>query len=122
MILANWAAEVDFNQRVMYEMFREFDELEYYDKQLLEKMIETLGHKKRINNIYYLSFYHGLMHKLNTEPTSPLFKALDEAIDQLKSKHYNLDRAWRYDWAALRMRSWQDLVDRREECKKGDSL
>ena len=106
MILANWAAEVDFNQRVMYDMFSEFDELQYYDKELLTKMVETLGHKKRINNIYFLSFYHGFLHKLNTEPKSPLFKSLDEAIEQLKTKHYNIDREWRYDWAGMRMRSW----------------
>jgi len=92
MILQNWAEQVEYNQRVMFEMFSEFDALGYYDKELLDKMVATLGHKKRINNIYFVAYYHGLLHKLNTEPTSPLFKSLDSAIDDMKKNHYNSDR------------------------------
>ena len=83
-------------------------------------MVQTLSHKKRINNIYFMTFFHRLLHKLNTEPTSPLFQTLDEAIEHLKTKHFNADRAWRYDWTSMRMRTWQELVDRREEANIDD--
>ena len=38
----------------------------------------------------------------------------DEDIAKLKEKHYTTNREWRYNFNAGEMRSYQELVDRRE--------
>ena len=92
MILDKWAAEVEFNQRVLYDFMKELENLDYYDKDIWMKCFTTIGNKKRINNTTYFHYFNTVMRKLNTQPESPLFKQLDENIAKLKEKHYNVDR------------------------------
>jgi len=54
------------------------------------------------------------MVKFNTDPKSQFFKKLDENIAQFKEKHYNVDREWRYNFDDGKMRTLQELIDRRE--------
>ena len=98
----------------------EMDHLEFYDKELWQACFDTIGHKKRIQNLTFLAFYNEVMTKLNTDPKSPFFKKLDDNIKQLKDKHYNANREWRYDFDAGRMRTLEELIGRREEAKIDD--
>lgn len=42
-------------------------------------------------------------------------------MDTLIKKHYTEDRKWRYDVENRRMRTLQELIDRREECGPDDN-
>ena len=88
---------------------------------MYEQLFVTLGRKKRIQNIAFLEYFHNIMLKHNEDPKSPFFKKLDDNISQLKEKHMNVNREWRYDFALGRMRTYQELIDRREESKIDDA-
>lgn len=73
-------------------MMKEFEHLEYWDKDIWKKIFETIGHKKRINNMTFFSYFNDTMRKLNSDPNSDFFKKLDGDIEKLKEKHYTADR------------------------------
>ena len=60
------------------------------------------------------------MVKYNTDPKSQFFKKLDGNIAQFKEKHYNVDREWRYNFDDGKMRTLQELIDRRETAQIDD--
>lgn len=120
MLMDNWKAELDYNQRVLYDLFTEFEHLEYWDKDLWLKCFDTVLHKKRLNNLTFFAFFHKTMLKMNDEPSSPLFKQLDDHIAKLKKQHYTQNREWRYNFAEAQIRPLQELIDRREESKIDD--
>lgn len=92
------------------------------EKDVWQKVWDTIGHKKRINNITFLAYYKDTMVKFNTDPKSHFFQKLDSNIAQLKEKHYNADREWRYNFDSGEMRSLQELIDRRETAKIDDMV
>ena len=119
-ILAKWHDEVEYHQRRLYIFMHELEYLEYYDKDVWQKCFDTIGHKKRINNLTFLDYFNKTMRKYNEDPKSPFFQQLDSNIAQLKEKHYNVNRQWRYNFDACEMRPLQELIDRRETSKIDD--
>ena len=77
MMINNWKDEVEFNQRTLYDLMIELENLDYYDKQIWELIFETISHKKRINNITYFSYFHKMMDQFNNDSKSPFFQKLD---------------------------------------------
>ena len=98
----------------MYQLMNELEDIGYFDKDIYSACFTTLVQKKRIQNITFFSFFAELMKKYNEDPKSPFFKKLDDKIQTYKDKHYNVNREWRYDWNGGRMKSLQELIDRRE--------
>lgn len=77
----------------------------------------------RINNLTFYSTFYEIFSAINKDPKNPLFKKLDAAIKKLSEKHYTKDRQWRYSLEdGGRMRTWQELIARREEPKVTDYL
>lgn len=72
-IIGKWADEVEYHQRRLYNLMHEFEELEYFDKEIWQKCFDTIGHKKRINNITFLGYFNETMVKYNTDPKSKFF-------------------------------------------------
>ena len=105
---------------MVYDLFRQLDALKVYDEELWSACFKTLGQKKRINNMHYFAFYHQTMLKMNEMAEEPFFKKLDKDIAQLKEKHFNINREWRYDFNSARFKSWEELVARRDDVKLED--
>lgn len=120
MIIANWRGEVDYNQRVLFNMMKEFENLDYWDKDIWSKCFEAISHKKRINNLTFFSYFNDIMRKLNEDPKSDFFQKLDEKIAKLKEKHYTIDRKWRYDFDGAHMYSLEEMIAKREDSKIDD--
>jgi hypothetical protein len=119
-IIKKWYFECEYHQRRMMELCIELDELEYYDEEIWQKVWDTLGHKKRINNIHFLQYFNGMMQRFNSDPKSPFFKKLDDNIAQMKAKHWTPNRQWRYNFDSNEIRPLQELIDRRDEAKIDD--
>ena len=119
-MLDKWHDEVDFHQRRLLTLMQELEHLNYYDEQIWQACFDTIGHKKRINNLTFFGYFHDVMLRFNADPKSPFFQKLDDAIKHLKDKHYTTNREWRYDFHEGRLRSLQELIDRREEAKIDD--
>jgi len=117
-----WKAEVDHNQRVLHEFMVELEHLEYWDKDIWRRCFDTVGHKKRINNLTFFAYFHKMMRFFNEDPKSPLFQTLDGDIAKLQEKHLNANREWRYNFAKGEVRPLQELIDRREEAKPDDFI
>lgn len=92
MIVEKWLDEVEYHQRCLFDLLRELEHLEYYDKDIWTLALTTIGRKKRINNITFFDYFNKIIHKLNTEPSSPFFKTLDSNLKSLKEKHYTQNR------------------------------
>lgn len=99
-ILDKWHEEITYNQRTLHDLFVELDNLKIYDKDLWMKAFETLNQKKKLKNLHFFAFFHQMMVKLNTEPTSPMHGELDEVIAKYKERHYVINREWRYNFGA----------------------
>lgn len=82
----------------------ELEELDLIDEDIFARCFATIGNKKRINNMAFFSYFNETMIKYNNDPNSPFFKKLDANIAQLKEKHYNTNREWRYNFDKGEMR------------------
>ena len=78
---------------------KELEHLDYWDKDIWRRIFDTVTTQKKINNITFFAYFHKMMIFFNEEPKSPLFQTLDDDIAKFKEKHYNVNRAWRYDYA-----------------------
>ena len=72
-LLAKWDLEVEYHQRRLKNLMIELIDLEYYDKDVWQKCWDTIGHKKRINNIHFLAYFNEIMTQFNTDPKNPFF-------------------------------------------------
>ena len=66
-ILAFWDAEVNFNQRTLFDLARELDGIMWYDEEVWTKIFDTAVHKKKINNLHDFQLIHNLMQKLSVQ-------------------------------------------------------
>ena len=57
-IIKLWIAEVEYNQRVLYNLMVELEHIGYVDEEIYKLMFATIGRKKRINNLTFFSFFH----------------------------------------------------------------
>ena len=57
-ILKFWEAEVRFNQRTLFDLARELDNIEWYDEEVWTLIFSTAVTKKRINNLHYFTMIH----------------------------------------------------------------
>ena len=101
---------------------KELEELNWVDEEVYQLCFDTLGNKKRIQNMTFFDFFLNLMRRQNEDPKGPFFKKLDQNIQMMKDKHMNVNREWRYDFALGRMRTYQELIDRREDSKIDDTI
>lgn len=80
---------------------------------MLTKDIEQ---KLRINNLEFFRTFYETLNVINKNPKNPFFQKLDAPLKKLTEKHYTKDRQWRYSLEdGGHMRSWDELVARREE-------
>ncbi len=77
-ILAKWNDECEYNQRRIYELLIELENLDYFDKDIWAQCFETFVRKKKINNLTFFSYFSEQMMKHNSDPKSPFFKQLDD--------------------------------------------
>ena len=80
-VLDKWPKEVEYHQRVLYELMQEFEYLDYYDKDIWQKVFDTMMHKKRINNMTLFTYFVTTMQKMNADPKNHFFKKLDKHLD-----------------------------------------
>jgi hypothetical protein len=103
-IIQQWSAEGEANQRLMYDLMIELENIQFEDEELYQLMFTTIGRKKRINNITFFSHFHNKMLQFNTDPKSGFFKKLDDDIAKLKT-HLNVNREWRYNFNTGKLRT-----------------
>ena len=60
-ILAKWADECEYHQRRIMDLMIELDDLDYYDEEIWQKCWDTIGNKKRINNLTFLAYFNEMM-------------------------------------------------------------
>ncbi len=96
--LTNWDKQVLHKQRLVTELFRIFQKVNYLDGDVWKKLIETTGKLPRIQN---LNNYHTMLNSLiwyNNNPQSPKFQKLEKEIDKFKNRvRQNENTFWRYD-------------------------
>eukprot|EP00350_Pseudokeronopsis_sp_OXSARD2_P003203 CAMPEP_0170560980 /NCGR_PEP_ID=MMETSP0211-20121228/52067_1 /TAXON_ID=311385 /ORGANISM="Pseudokeronopsis sp., Strain OXSARD2" /LENGTH=161 /DNA_ID=CAMNT_0010875907 /DNA_START=44 /DNA_END=529 /DNA_ORIENTATION=+ len=97
-------------------------ELEYFDEEIWKKLAFDVGHKKRISNMTFFDCFWRNLKQMHEDPKNPFFQKLEEVLALLKDKHYTVNRQWRYNLEEGRWRTLQELIDRREDCKYGDSI
>lgn len=72
MMMEKWI-EVEYNQRMLFNLMKELEHLDYWDKDIWQKIFDTINHKKWINNITYVTYWHQLMKRVNEDPQSAFF-------------------------------------------------
>jgi len=60
-VIQQWPSEGEFNQRVMYDLSIELENIQFEDEDIYKVMFTTIGRKKRLNNITYFSHFHNKM-------------------------------------------------------------
>lgn len=110
---------MEYHQRNLFKLMTELRDLEWDDKEVWQLCFDTIGRKKRINNMTFFHYFNDCMRHFNSEPSSPFFKTLQPNIDALE-KHMNQNRSWRYDFNEARMYTHQELIDRRDNIKIDD--
>ena len=104
-----WEKEVRFNQRTLFDLAEELDNIEWYDEEVWTLIFSTAVTKKRINNLHYFTKIHKLMHKLNTGGADDLYGHLNGKYDAylkiLIDRHYTEDRKWKYNAETFEMRT-----------------
>jgi hypothetical protein len=97
--------------------------LEYYDEEIWNLLVKDIETKLRINNLTFFSTFYEVLTAINNDPKNPFFKKLDGPLKKLSDKHYTKDRQWRYSLEdGGRMRTWDELIARREEPKVSDYI
>ena len=81
----------------MFGLAEEFINLEYYDKELWDLIIDTAIKKQKINNTHYFNTILNAFHHLNNNDKCTFHKTMQPKIDELLQRHYTEDRKWRYD-------------------------
>jgi hypothetical protein len=122
-IVDRWKDEVVYNQRVLFDLAQELHELGWYDEQVWMLIFKTTVEKKRINNIYDFGIMFNIMSEINSGHNGLCTHLKGKAqpfMDTIIKKHYTEDRKWKYDVENRRMRTLQELIDRREECGPND--
>ena len=102
-------------------MIIEFEYLQYFDEEIWQKMFDSIGNKKAMQNIYLLDFFLKFLHRYNDNPNLPFFKKLDKNIKRMQEKHMTVNREWRYNFDAVEFRSLDELIARRDDYKIDDS-
>lgn len=113
---------MEYQQRLVVKLMKEMEHLNYWDKDIWQQCFDSIGRKKRINNIYYLSYFNEVMKRANSDPSNPFFEKLDDNIKHLKEKHYNVNRQWRYDFDNGRFYTLDELIAKRENSKQDDLM
>ena len=102
-------------------MCRDLHKLEYYDEEIWTLIAKDVETKVKINNLEFFKTFYEVFSALNADPKNPMFKKLEGALKKLADKHYTTDRKWRYSLEeGGRMRTWDELVARREETNLSD--
>ena len=114
-LLELWQEQVNFNQRTMYDLIKEFKTLKYYDEEIFTKIIDSLIHKNTIQNLYFFDRFYNFIHDVNENPKGTLYGKWTQKIKDFEEKHYSKDYKWRYNLEERRRRTHQELVDRRDE-------
>jgi len=97
--------------------------LEYYDEEIWNLLVKDIETKIRINNLEFFKTFYQVLTQINNDPKNPFFKKLEAPLKRLTEKHYTKDRQWRYSLEdGGRMRTWDELVARREEPKVTDYI
>ena len=125
-ILPYWEAEVRHNQRTLFDLAKELDNIQWYDEEVWTLICETAATKRKINNLTDFRLIHGIMHKINNSKKGDysmhLAGKFDATLAKLLEKHYTQDRQWKYNAETCQMRPFQELIDRREDAKIEDHL
>ena len=102
-------------------MCRDLHTLEYYDEEIWNLLVKDIETKLKINNIEFFKTFYETLSEINKDTKNPFFKKLDAPLKKLTEKHYTKDRQWRYSLEdGGHMRTWNELVARREEAKLSD--
>jgi hypothetical protein len=112
-MLKKWKEEVEFNQRTLFDLAKELDNIGWYDEEVWTMIFDTALHKKRINNTYDFDLILSIMKKMNNnEADIPHFyQKVQTKIDDILKKHYTgqVDRMWRYNADKAEFRSLKEL-------------
>ena len=123
-IIPLWEQQVRFNQRTLFDLAKELDNIQWYDEEVWTLIFDTAVTKKKINNLYDFSLIHGLMVRLNSASSnsraSHLNGKFDNQISKLIERHYTTDREWKYNVEKTEWRPIQELIDRRDDAKIED--
>ena len=65
-MLKKWGDEVVFNQRTLFDLAKELDNIGWYDEEVWTQIFDTALHKKRINNTYDFDLILSIMKKMNS--------------------------------------------------------
>ena len=119
MILDKWKDEVVYNQRTLYDLAKELDNLGWYDEEVWTLVIDTAIHKGKVQNTHFLHTLLNIMTRMNKNETEcpHFYQKLQPKIDEYLKKHYygQEDRQWRYNADKCEWRPIQELIERREE-------
>lgn len=122
-LLSKWKAEATYHQRLLYKLCKYFHELSYYDEELWTLLVTDVEQKLRINNLEFFHTFYSTLTEVNQDPKNPFFQKLEGPLKKLTTQHYTKDRQWRYSLEeGGRMRTWDELVARREEPKLEDYI
>lgn len=114
-LLKKWDAEVVYNQRVLFGLCGEFNNLGYFDEELWTLIVQTVLRKKKINNLHYFASFYEVVRSFDTVENHPLKGKFTEDLEKFVNKFYTADRKWRYSlekggyWYSLK--EMQDQAD-----------
>lgn len=107
-IVDRWKDEVVYNQRVLFDLAKELNELGWYDEEVWMLIFKTAVDKKRINNIYDFGLIYNIMCEVNegcNGHAKKLKGKVQPFMDSILKKHYTEDRKWRFDVEKGRLRT-----------------
>ena len=64
-ILDKWKDEVVYNQRTLYDLAKELDNLGWYDEEVWTLLIDTAIHKNTVQNTHFLHSLLTTMNRMN---------------------------------------------------------
>lgn len=124
-ILKLWKKQAEFHDRRVLTLAKEFNELQWYDEDVWNKIFKTVLSKKYMQNLHFFQEHIDIWKEVNetaiSYPTNPFTGQLDDKINQMKIYWDNSpDYQWRYNWEEKRFRTYEELKAMRNRAKRED--
>mmetsp|Transcript_41186 Transcript_41186/g.30286 ORF Transcript_41186/g.30286 Transcript_41186/m.30286 type:complete len:91 (+) Transcript_41186:570-842(+) len=82
-LLQVWEAEVAHQQRLLYKLTRDLEELEYFDEEIWTKITTSVSKLAKVNNLTFFDQFWRTFKHLHETPSSPFFQKFKQVLASL---------------------------------------
>jgi len=104
--------QVRCNPAYMFRLIKSFEKMEYFDKELWDRLFAFILQKRNLTTVPYIIYYYEQMIRMNENEKCPFYKKLDDKVKFFKDYIINNKKDWDYDVNERRPLKYEEWIER----------